>query len=95
MHSGDTVTYTIVVTNSGDSPLSGVTVSDNQFPTQCSKDATAMAAIIAAKYPANPSGTLKATDFVTYTCDVAIIADVTNTATATGTRRLWRDGDLA
>jgi uncharacterized repeat protein (TIGR01451 family) len=95
VRSGDTVTYTITVTNTGDSDLTNVHVDDSPFGAPCSRDATAIAALITAKYPGNPNraGALKAGQSVSYACDATISDDpanpndntVTNTATATGT----------
>ena len=72
---GTLVTYTIKVSNNGDSTLSHVTVSDNTFP-GCSKadgDIPNLA-------PQGQPG-----DSFTYTCTATINSDTTNTATTTGT----------
>jgi uncharacterized repeat protein (TIGR01451 family) len=69
VHSGDLVTYTIKVTNTGDSALTNVSVTDDKFPASCNKTI----------------GTLAAGASSSYTCTATITADTTNTATATGT----------
>ena len=75
---GSTASFTITVTNSGDTPLTSVSVAD-LLSLDCTRLAT--------NTPANDLGTLAAGDHVTYTC-TATAAEVgigfTNSATACG-----------
>ena len=76
VHAGDTVTYTIVVKNTGDSNLTNITVSDNKFPASCNRDKNSLPAL----------ALLTPGQSTQYTCNATIgTDDVTNTATATGT----------
>jgi len=70
---GGDVTYTYVVTNTGDVPLSTISVSDNK----CS-------AVAYVSGDTNDDGVLDLTETWTYTCTATLSATTTNTATATG-----------
>ncbi|MEA2620128.1 MAG: hypothetical protein QOC97_901, partial [Chloroflexota bacterium] len=70
---GGDVTYTYVVTNTGDVPLSTVSVSDNK----CSS-------VTYVSGDANDDGVLDLTETWTFTCTTNLTATTTNTATATG-----------
>jgi uncharacterized repeat protein (TIGR01451 family) len=74
IQAGDAVTYTYVVTNTGDDPLSGMNVSDDKcnsvrFVGGDNND----------NYLFDPG------EIWTYTCSTVLSADTTNTAIATGT----------
>jgi uncharacterized repeat protein (TIGR01451 family) len=66
--SGNTVTFTITITNSGDVDLTNVTVSD-VFASNCNQSL----------------GDLTVGAGSSYTCTLTVTADLTNTATVTGT----------
>jgi len=70
---GGDVTYTYVVTNSGDVPLSNVTVSDNKCAT-----------VTFDSGDTNDDGLLDLTESWTFKCTTNLTATTTNTATATG-----------
>ena len=74
IYAGETVTYTYAVTNPGDDPLSGVSVSDDK----CSP-VTFVEGDENSNYKLDPSETWR------YSCSTTLNADVTNTATVTGT----------
>ncbi|HEY3208338.1 MAG TPA: S8 family serine peptidase, partial [Actinomycetota bacterium] len=74
INAGETVTYTYTVTNAGDTPLSGVSASDDK----CSP-------VTFIGGDANSNGKLDVGETWTYTCSTSLIADTTNTATATAT----------
>ncbi|MBI3243695.1 MAG: DUF11 domain-containing protein, partial [Chloroflexi bacterium] len=73
INSGETVTYTYLVTNTGDDPLINVVVVDDK----CASVA----------YVSGDDGdnVLEPGETWTYTCSTALTADTTNIATATGT----------
>lgn len=78
VYSGDTVTYTFKVTNAGNTPLSDISVSDTNIPTED------------IKYVIGDDGdnTLELGEVWIYNADYVVPADVTvvgNTVTATGT----------
>ena len=71
---GQPATFTIVVTNTGDVALSGVTVSDVVAP-NCNRAAGSIPLLLAS--PATPNS-------FTYTCTMTVTGDVTNVATTVG-----------
>ncbi len=73
--SGDTVTFTITVSNTGDITLTNVTVNDDQ----------------AANCDDRNLGDLAANTGDSYTCTLTVNADLTNTASVTGTPPLGSD----
>lgn len=75
VHAGDAVTYTYVVTNTGENPLSTVTVTDDKCATVTGP---------AAGGDADGDGKLDTTETWTYTCTSTLNATTTNVATATG-----------
>ena len=74
VHSGDSVTYTLEVTNTGDDPLSNIVVQDNK----CSPLSGPV------KTGGDTDALLEAGELWTYTCTRPISATDTNIATATG-----------
>jgi hypothetical protein len=74
IYAGDTVTYTYIVTNLGEDPLSSVSVSDDKC-----------AAVIRVGGDTNSDDLLDAGETWTYRCVTTLDEDTTNTATATGT----------
>ncbi len=87
---GDTVTYTILVTNTGNTPLSGVTVAD----TLTDQNGGALALTTGPTYvnatAGSPEGTLEIGEVATYTATFILdlqavnAGGVSNTVTATG-----------
>jgi hypothetical protein len=71
---GDTITYTYTVTNTGDDPLSSVSVSDDKC-----FSVTLEAGGDPGSYELNPG------EVWTYTCSTILSVDTTNIATVTGT----------
>ncbi len=79
IHSGDSVTYTYLVTNPGDVPLANVTVTDNR----CSP----VTAVTSGGFNAgdtNQNGLLDPGEAWQYTCTTTLSVDTVNTALATG-----------
>ena len=74
---GDTVTYTYAVSNTGDDPLTGISVSDD-----------ACAPLTFTGGDANSNGILDLGETWTYTCTTTLTQDTPNTAIATGTDSL-------
>jgi hypothetical protein len=70
---GGSVTYTYVVTNTGDVPLTGITVTDNKC-----------APVAFGSGDTNDDQILDKAETWTYTCTTTITASTTNTAVATG-----------
>ena len=70
--SGDVVTYTVVVTNTGDDPLGDVTAID----TQCALGAPT-------KEGGNQDDALDPGEVWTYSCSTAVVADTDNTVSVT------------
>lgn len=73
VYPGGSVTYTYVVTNPGDVPLAGVTVSDDK----CSP-------VTYVSGDTNGNGLLEPTESWTFTCTTVITEDTLNTATTSG-----------
>ncbi|MBI4897518.1 MAG: DUF11 domain-containing protein, partial [Actinobacteria bacterium] len=73
IHPGDSVTYTIVATNNGNTPLYGVTVTDDK----CSP-------LVGPTLDSGSDGVLSVGESWEFTCTKAISVDTVNTATATG-----------
>ena len=74
IYSGDTVTYTIKVKNTGDDPLTAIDTSDDT----CSP-------LSAPSGDTGSDSILSVGEEWTYTCSMALTADTTNTASSTGT----------
>ncbi len=74
IYTGDTVTYTYIVTNPGENPLSSVGVSDDKC-----------AAVIRVGGDTNGDNLLDVGETWIYRCVTTLDEDTTNTATATGT----------
>jgi uncharacterized repeat protein (TIGR01451 family) len=77
VHSGDVVTYTFVVSNTGDSPVSNVTVVDDK----CSPLSGPVG-------DTNGNAKLDLLEFWTYTCSQVLTATTTNVAKANGKDQL-------
>lgn len=82
VHDGTAVTYTYVVTNTGETPLSDVTVVDDKCATVTGP---------AAGNDVGSDGVLGLTETWTYTCTSTLTATTTNVVTATGTGPLDDD----
>jgi uncharacterized repeat protein (TIGR01451 family) len=83
IRNGDTASWTITVTNEGDSTLTNVHVTDAQAP-GCERTAEQIAADPNAPNPG--TATFDPGDSYSYTCSLAnVTSSFTNTATATGT----------
>lgn len=79
IHSGDSVTYTYVVTNPGDVPLAGVTVTDDR----CSP----VTPVLSGGFnvgDANSNGLLEPGEAWQFTCTTTLSVDTVNTAQVTG-----------
>ncbi|MEE9615531.1 MAG: LamG-like jellyroll fold domain-containing protein, partial [Anaerolineae bacterium] len=74
IYTGDTVTYTYIVTNLGENPLSSVSVSDDKCD-----------AVTFVGGDTNSDDLLDVDETWTYRCITTLDEDTTNTATATGT----------
>ncbi len=74
IYTGQTVTYTYIVTNPGENPLSSVSVRDDKC-----------AAVIRVGGDTNSDDLLDVDETWTYRCITTLDEDTTNTATATGT----------
>ena len=86
IRNGDTATWTITVTNTGDSTLTNVHVDDAQAP-GCARTAAEIALI-----PSHLSSTFAPGESVSYDCSLAnVTSDFTNTAVATGTDETEQD----
>ena len=77
IYAGQTVTYTFTVTNPGDDPLVGVVLSDDQC-----------ALINFDGGDLNSDSVLNLAESWVYTCSASVAADLTNTATVSGTDSL-------
>ena len=77
IYAGQTVTYTFTVTNPGDDPLVGVVLSDDQC-----------APINFDGGDLNSDSVLDLAESWVYTCSASVAADLTNTATVSGTDSL-------
>jgi uncharacterized repeat protein (TIGR01451 family) len=89
IRSGDTATWTITVTNSGDSTLFDVHVTDAQAP-GCERTSAQIAADPNAPNPG--TATFNPDDSYSYSCSLAnVTSDFTNTAVATGTDETDQD----
>ncbi len=82
IRSGDTVTYTYVVTTTSSDPLSNITLTDDKLAAAC------LAAPV--KTGGNQDDLLDAGEAWTYTCTTTLTADTTNIATVVGTDKTSR-----
>ena len=82
IRSGDTVTYTYVVTTTSTDPLSNITLTDDKLTGAC------LAAPV--KTGGNQDDLLDAGEAWTYTCTTTLTADTTNIATVVGTDKTNR-----
>ena len=82
IRSGDTVTYTYVVTTTSSDPLSSVTLTDDKLALPC------LAAPVITG--GNQDALLEAGEAWTYTCTTTLAADTTNLATVVGTDKTNR-----